>query len=222
MGIDTCYTGQDIVFFWIVRMMLMYTIKQEGPCFKNLFFSGLITDNKGQKISKSKGNVVEPEGLVDKYGIRVFRILMLRLLSVSDHTKLNEEKINQSYKIDKKLLSIEKCINKLTTIGTFYLHLILLDMYKESRNNSPEQYYHLLEKHILNLSKTIIPKCEELKFVGKGHKAENRLLFSILKAIIYGNNTIPRGIYNRSLKRFKPFLLTHREYSKKAIKIILK
>lgn len=69
-------TGSDILFFWVARMMMMglYTMK-EVP-FKDVFLHALVRDEHGQKMSKTKGNVIDPLLVMDKYGADALRFTM--------------------------------------------------------------------------------------------------------------------------------------------------
>src|SRR5690606_17788109 len=61
-------TAFDIIFFWIARMMMMgLHFKQEVP-FKDVYIHALVRDERGQKMSKTKGNVIDPLKLIDEYG----------------------------------------------------------------------------------------------------------------------------------------------------------
>lgn len=66
-------TGYDIIFFWVVRMALMGTHFMEATPFRHCFIHGLVRDEKGQKMSKTKGNVVDPFELFDEYGVDATR-----------------------------------------------------------------------------------------------------------------------------------------------------
>ena len=61
-------TGWDILFFWVARMMMMGMYFMKDVPFRTVYLHGLVTDEKGQKMSKSKGNAMDPLELIDKYG----------------------------------------------------------------------------------------------------------------------------------------------------------
>ena len=85
--------GRDILFFWACRMIMMslYT-KREIP-FKTLYLTGLITDRHGKKMSKSKGNGIDPLEMVDKYGTDALRLSLFIGSSAGNDMRLYEEKI---------------------------------------------------------------------------------------------------------------------------------
>ena len=69
-------TGWDILFFWVARMMMMGMYFMKDVPFRTVYLHGLVTDEKGQKMSKSKGNAMDPLELVDKYGADALRFTM--------------------------------------------------------------------------------------------------------------------------------------------------
>jgi valyl-tRNA synthetase len=72
-------TGWDILFFWVARMMMMGQHFMKEVPFGTVYLHGLVTDEKGQKMSKSKGNVIDPLELIDKYGADALRFTMTSL-----------------------------------------------------------------------------------------------------------------------------------------------
>jgi valyl-tRNA synthetase len=72
-------TGWDILFFWVARMMMMGLQFMGDVPFRTVYLHGLITDEKGQKMSKSKGNAMDPLELIDKYGADALRFTMVAI-----------------------------------------------------------------------------------------------------------------------------------------------
>ena len=72
-------TGWDILFFWVARMMMMGTQFMKEVPFRTVYLHGLVTDEKGQKMSKSKGNAMDPLELIEKYGADALRFTMASL-----------------------------------------------------------------------------------------------------------------------------------------------
>ncbi|MBS0219311.1 MAG: valine--tRNA ligase [Proteobacteria bacterium] len=76
-------TGWDILFFWVARMMMMGMHFMTEVPFRTVYLHGLVTDEKGQKMSKSKGNVTDPLELIDRYGADALRFTMASLAASS-------------------------------------------------------------------------------------------------------------------------------------------
>jgi valyl-tRNA synthetase len=76
---NTLVTGWDILFFWVARMMMMGMHFMRDVPFRTVYLHGLVTDQKGQKMSKSKGNAMDPLELIDKYGADALRFTMASL-----------------------------------------------------------------------------------------------------------------------------------------------
>ena len=110
-------TGFDIIFFWVARMMMMgmHFMNDKIP-FKDIYIHGLVRDEKGQKMSKSKGNVMDPLDLSDKYGADALRFTLAALATQGSDIKLSESRIagyrNFSTKIwnAAKFLEYNNCI----------------------------------------------------------------------------------------------------------------
>ena len=74
---DVLVTGFDIIFFWVARMMMMGLHFMEEVPFRDVYIHALVRDEKGQKMSKSKGNVIDPLELIDAYGADALRFTLV-------------------------------------------------------------------------------------------------------------------------------------------------
>ena len=86
-------TGFDIIFFWVARMMMMgnHIIKKEP--FSKIYVHALVRDEKGQKMSKSKGNVIDPLSLISKYGADSLRFTLISMAAPGRDVKISEDRI---------------------------------------------------------------------------------------------------------------------------------
>jgi valyl-tRNA synthetase len=75
---DTLVTGFDIIFFWVARMMMMGLHFMKQTPFSTVYIHRLVRDEKGAKMSKSKGNVIDPLGVIDEYGADALRFALTR------------------------------------------------------------------------------------------------------------------------------------------------
>jgi len=90
---STLVTGFDILFFWVARMIMM-GLKFMGQIpFRHVYVHALVRDAEGQKMSKSKGNVIDPLQVMDKYGTDALRFTLAAMASPGRDIKLSEERI---------------------------------------------------------------------------------------------------------------------------------
>jgi valyl-tRNA synthetase len=90
---DVLISGFDILFFWDARMAMQGIEFMAEPPWKTLYLHGLVRDAHGQKMSKSKGNTVDPLGLIDKYGADALRFTLAAMESQGRDIKLDEKRV---------------------------------------------------------------------------------------------------------------------------------
>ncbi len=90
---DVLISGFDILFFWDARMMMQGMHFMKDVPFRTLYLHGLVRAADGQKMSKSKGNVVNPLGLIDKYGADALRFFMAAMESQGRDIKMDEKRV---------------------------------------------------------------------------------------------------------------------------------
>ncbi|MGB2324274.1 MAG: valine--tRNA ligase [Candidatus Puniceispirillales bacterium] len=91
---DVLVTGFDIIFFWVARMMMMSMHFMDGEVpFRDVYIHALVRDEKGQKMSKSKGNVMDPLDISEKYGADALRFTLTALAAQGRDIKLAESRI---------------------------------------------------------------------------------------------------------------------------------
>jgi len=86
-------TGFDIIFFWVARMIMFGMEFLNKEPFKDIYVHALVRDEKGQKMSKSKGNVIDPLELIEKYSADALRFTLLSMASPGRDVKLSEERV---------------------------------------------------------------------------------------------------------------------------------
>ncbi len=86
-------TGFDIIFFWVARMMMMGMHLMKAVPFRNVYIHALVRDEKGAKMSKSKGNVVDPLSVMDEYGADALRFTMAAMAAQGRDIKLSLQRI---------------------------------------------------------------------------------------------------------------------------------
>ncbi len=90
---DTLVTGFDIIFFWVARMMMMGLHFQNAIPFRDVYIHALVRDEKGAKMSKSKGNVVDPIDLINRFGADALRFTLAAMAAQGRDIKLSEARI---------------------------------------------------------------------------------------------------------------------------------
>ncbi len=90
---DVLLTGFDIIFFWVARMMMMGIHFMDEVPFKTVYMHALVRDSKGQKMSKSKGNVMDPLDLTQKYGADALRFTLIAMAAQGRDIKMAEERL---------------------------------------------------------------------------------------------------------------------------------
>ena len=106
-------TGADILFAWVARMIMMGLYVTGEVPFKEVYLHGLVLDAHGKKMSKSKGNVINPMDLVSKYGSDAFRLGILRGRSAGMNQAFSENSVISGQKLCNKLWNISRFIQGL-------------------------------------------------------------------------------------------------------------
>ena len=117
-------TGHDIIFFWVARMIMMGLHFMKKIPFERVFFHPIIKDERGQKMSKSKGNVIDPLEMKEKYGMDALRLTLAALCAQGKEMRLSLHDI-EGYK---------KFLNKLWNAARFSL------MNLDSDSSPPHPY----------------------------------------------------------------------------------
>jgi valyl-tRNA synthetase len=90
---DVLITGQDILFFWVARMIMMQLAVVGQIPFHTVYLHQLVRDEKGKKMSKTTGNVIDPLVIVDEYGADALRFTNASMAAIGGVLKLSEERI---------------------------------------------------------------------------------------------------------------------------------
>ena len=108
-------TGFDIIFFWVARMLMMGNYFNKQTPFKKVYVHALVRDEKGQKMSKSKGNVIDPLELINEYGADSLRFTLISMASPGRDVKLSKDRITGNRNFITKIwsannfLKLNKC-----------------------------------------------------------------------------------------------------------------
>jgi valyl-tRNA synthetase len=146
-------TGFDILFFWVARMIMMGMKFMNKEPFKHVYIHALVRDQYGQKMSKSKGNVIDPLLIIDKYGADSFRFTLASLAAQGRDIKLAEDRI-EGYR---------NFVNKIWNASRF----ILMNLGDYKPKNPEYEKLNMEDKWILSMLK------ETSEFVGKAIETYN-------------------------------------------------
>ncbi|HWZ38130.1 MAG TPA: class I tRNA ligase family protein, partial [Bradyrhizobium sp.] len=100
---DALVTGFDIIFFWVARMMMMGLHFMKAAPFSTVYIHRLVRDEKGAKMSKSKGNVIDPLGVIDEYGADALRFALARGAAQGHDIKLSPQMVETNRNFATKL-----------------------------------------------------------------------------------------------------------------------
>ena len=103
-------TGYDILFFWVARMVLMSQFLLGEVPFKNVYLHGLVRDGKGQKMSKSLGNIIDPLDMIEKYGADAVRLSLIMGAAPGNDLKLDENRIRGYKNFANKIWNIARFV----------------------------------------------------------------------------------------------------------------
>src|SRR5205085_3091669 len=118
---DVLVTGFDIIFFWVARMMMMGLHFMKDAPFSTVYIHRLVRDEKGAKMSKSKGNVIDPLGIIDEYGADALRFALARGAAQSHDIKLSPQFVETNRNFATKLWNACRFaeMNEATTVPDF-------------------------------------------------------------------------------------------------------
>jgi len=158
-------TGFDIIFFWVARMMMMGNKFMSQTPFKTVYVHALVRDEKGQKMSKSKGNVIDPLEIIDKYGADTLRFTLTSLNTPGRDVRLSEQriagyrnfvtKITNAYKFAEfKSVYPFKNTAELKPQHIFNQWIIyeFQNLYKAVQQNYNNYYFHEVANHLYHFT----------------------------------------------------------------------
>ena len=148
-------TGFDIIFFWVARMIMMGMFFMEDLPFEDVYIHALVRDEKGQKMSKTKGNVIDPLDIIEKYGADALRFTLAILTQQGRDVRLSEKRF-EGYK---------HFANKLWNAGRFILLNLDEDILSKMPYMAPPRWEDLWILTLLNETTQKVNKAlEEYEF----------------------------------------------------------
>ncbi len=109
--------GRDIVRTWLYYTLLKSYLLRGGPGFKHVWITGLGMDERGRKMSKSVGNIIDPDEMLDKFGSEAFRFWIASECTIGDDFRISPERIEGSFKFLQKLFNVSRFCSMFTLNG---------------------------------------------------------------------------------------------------------
>ncbi|TFG36988.1 MAG: valine--tRNA ligase, partial [Syntrophobacterales bacterium] len=207
-------TGFDIIFFWVARMMMMGLYIMKDVPFNDVYLHALVRDEEGSKMSKSKGNVIDPLEMIDKYGADAFRFTLSAFTAQGRDVKMSEARIE----------GYQHFVNKIWNTARFTL--MNLDDYAGDEADLQNKEYSLADrwiKDVFNRTTEEVIRClDEYRFNDAAgaiyqfvwHELCDWYL-EMIKPILYGKNS-PESrhaaqetlstVFEQTLKLLHPFI----------------
>ncbi|MCL4459668.1 MAG: valine--tRNA ligase [Chloroflexi bacterium] len=210
---DVMETGYDIIFFWVARMIMMGLECTGEIPFRDVYIHGLLRDEKGEKMSKSKGNVADPLDVINRYGADALRFSIITGSSPGNDMKLSPEKLEAARNFANKIWNAARFVVSTSPVGNY-------DQVK-----SPSVGQELADRWILSRSNYVI--AEATRLMGEYQFGEaGRLLneffwgefcdwyIEISKIRLYGTDAVERrmaqsvlgSVLDTALRLLHPFM----------------
>ncbi|MEA3354962.1 MAG: class I tRNA ligase family protein, partial [Patescibacteria group bacterium] len=152
-------TGYDILPFWVMRMLMMGIYTTGRVPFKKVYLHGLVRDEKGQKMSKSKGNVVNPVSVINKYGADALRMSLIMSTTAGKDSSTGEGKIRGMRNLTNKIWNAGRFVKGLTSFAATKVRNSGTSESSEPTNFGDRQFKNKLNKVI----KAVTKQLEDMK-----------------------------------------------------------
>jgi valyl-tRNA synthetase len=207
-------TGFDIIFFWVARMMMMGLYIMKKVPFNDVYLHALVRDEEGDKMSKSKGNSIDPLKMIDRYGADAFRFTLAAFTAQGRDVKMSEARIE----------GYQHFVNKIWNTARFAF--MNLDDYTGKGEKVKDSEYSLADRWIKDaLNRTIrevSSSLDEYRFNDASgviyqfvwHELCDWYL-EMIKPVLYGNNSPERrlaaqetlyDVFEKTIKLLHPFI----------------
>lgn len=154
-------TGYDIITLWVSRMVMMSLFTLNEVPFKEVYLHGMILDGEGKKMSKSKGNGIDPMDLIEKYGADAVRLSLLTGVTPGNDSRYSEEKaeakrnfINKFWNISRFIISFsDNKINKkaqLNTLADRWIFSKFLEIVENTNERLEKKDFSLATEELIN------------------------------------------------------------------------
>jgi valyl-tRNA synthetase len=200
-------TGFDILFFWVARMMMMgETFMGELP-FKDIYLHALVRDENGQKMSKSRGNVIDPLDMVEEYSADALRFTLAVLAVQGRDIRLSKDKLEQSRNFTNKLFNAAKFLqmnaSQFPDLTSFCVETDLGKYMLSRLNTATKEVREAIESYRFNDAATVMYRYLWNEFCDWGIELSKASKDSIIEL---------GAIFKESMKLLHPFMPFITEY----------
>jgi valyl-tRNA synthetase len=199
-------TGHDILRAWVARMMMIGRFVTKKPPFKMVFLHGMVRDAKGQKMSKSKGNVIDPLIMIDKYGADALRTALIFGTTEGGDVALSEDKVKGMRNFANKIWNMGRFLwmNIKPSEGvkdTVSYSSVVKELVKEFKSEK-KKYLRLMEKNRFS-------QALGLMYEFLWHRVADHFIEQLKDGVINGNIEALEALketYIESLVLLHPFM----------------
>ncbi|MCH7541562.1 class I tRNA ligase family protein, partial [Patescibacteria group bacterium] len=192
-------TGYDILFFWVARMIMLGLYSTGKPPFHTVFLHGLVRDEHGQKMSKSKGNVVDPLEVAEKYGADAVRMALVFGTSPGNDLNLGESKIR----------GMRNFTNKLWNIGRFIIEM----RPEKSKKTEPNEHDKWIRDELKAVKSIVTIRISEYRFGIAAEVLHNFIWHQLADSYIEHTKTrreeaqpVLEEVFEETLRLLHPFM----------------
>ncbi len=201
-------TGKDIIFFWVARMVMLGIYRTGKSPFKTVYLHGMVRDKHGKKMSKSKGNVIAPSEIQEKYGTDALRMGLMVNNAPGTDMNLDPDKVNAYKKFANKLWNITRFV--LTSTENYDTHAALTTADQtnltDTLQTSVAEITAYMEKNRYDLASERVYHFVWTYFADEFIEASKPLLESSDKTVADSRKRLLTEYLVTSLKLLHPFM----------------
>ncbi|MCL5095622.1 MAG: valine--tRNA ligase [Patescibacteria group bacterium] len=202
-------TGYDILFFWVARMIMLGLYRTNKVPFQTVYLHGLVRDASGQKMSKNKGNVLDPLVVSDKYGADAVRFALIWGTAAGHDLNLGEEKIRGMRNFSNKLWNIGRFLKLFTEGKKIPTFKPKMEGLKDEDKKILKDLEELIKKVTENLEKFQMALAAQALYEFLWHRLADQYLESSKKRTNNGDFialSVLEHAYLTSLQLLHPFM----------------
>lgn len=202
-------TGYDILRAWVSRMIMLGLFETQDIPFQHVFLHGMVRDGKGQKMSKSKGNVINPLDMVDQYGADALRAALVFGTKEGGDVVLSEDKIRAMRNFANKIWNIGRFIyinkNEELRVTSYELHEKDLETFQALK----KEFEVVQKKYHAHFKKFEFAKAFDLSYEFMWHRFADYYIEQLKEPMQHGNIEVRQTmekVLDGALKMLHPYM----------------